>query len=132
MKRATGIQGTLFGLAAPSPAARHRRPPRQTTVAIGAEAVAAMTRGRIAGERIVVEAIRAARPDVRNIAVDLGTIRWTDPKTGRRVTFATPVTVRDMLLALAHGVAPEPLRFVLGRTARTARPISPAPCSTPD
>jgi hypothetical protein len=32
---------------------------------------------------------------VRGVAVDLGTIRWTDPKTGRRVTFATPIVVCD-------------------------------------
>ena len=54
-----------------------------------------MTHGQIPAERIIVEAVRAARPDVRNIALDLGTIRWTDPKTCRRVTFATPGVVRD-------------------------------------
>jgi hypothetical protein len=40
-----------------------------------------MTHGQIPAERIIVEAVRAARPDVRNIALDLGTIiRWTDRK----------------------------------------------------
>jgi hypothetical protein len=58
---------------------------------------------------------------VRNVAVDLGTIRWTDPKTGRRVTFATPIVLRDALLGLATGVAPEPFRFILGRAARVTR-----------
>ena len=46
--------------------------------------------GRMTGEAIIAEAVRAARPDVRNVAVDLGTIRWTDQKSGKRVTFRTP------------------------------------------
>ena len=69
---------------------------------------------------------------MRNIAVDLGTIRWTDPKSGRRVTFPTPVVVRDALLALAGGATPEPFRFILGRATRTARPVRPAVPSMPD
>jgi hypothetical protein len=117
MKRARGIQEALFGLA-PTRPARRGRPPRQTTVTIGTEAIAAATIGGIDGERAIAEAIRTARPDVRNVAVDLGTIRWTDPKTGRRVTFATPIVVRDALLGLAGGAAPEPFRFILGRAAR--------------
>ena len=122
MRRAKGFQGTLFDPAAPSPVPRFR-PPRQTVVSISAEAIAAMTHGQIPAERIIVEAVRAARPDVRNIALDLGTIRWTDPKTGRRATFATPAVVRDALLGLADGIRPEPFRFVLGRRARAARSI---------
>jgi hypothetical protein len=122
MRRAKGFQGTLFDPAVPSRVPRFR-PPRQTVVSISAEAIAAMTHGQIPAERIIVEAVRAARPDVRNIALDLGTIRWTDPKTGRRVTFATPTVVRDALLGLADGVRPEPFRFVLGRGARAARSV---------
>ena len=117
MKRVRGIQEALFGFA-PTQPARPRRPPRQTTVTIGTEAIAAATAGRLDGEHAIAEAIRATRPDVRNVAVDLGTIRWTDPKTGRRVTFATPVVVRAALLGLAGGAAPEPFRFILGRAAR--------------
>ena len=121
MNRATGDQGTLFGPARPSRPARRRLPPRQTAVIVSAEAIAAATAGRIDGERVIAEAVRAARPDVRNVAVDLGTIRWTDPKTGRRVTFATPIVLRDALLGLAGGVPPEPFRFILGRAARVTR-----------
>jgi hypothetical protein len=123
MKRVMGNQGTLFGPATPSRPAHRRQAAKQTTVTISAAAVAAMTVGRIAGERIVAEAVRAARPEARNIAVDLGTIRWTDPKTGRRLTFATPPTVRDMLLGFAGDAAPEPFRFILGRAARAARSV---------
>jgi hypothetical protein len=129
MKRAMSDQGTLFGPAMPSRRPRWRQPPKQTTVIISADAIVAMTRGRIAAERIIVEAVRAARPDVRNVAVDLGTIRWTDPKTGRRVTFATPAVLRAALLALAGGAAPEPFHFILERAARAARPATPPPGS---
>jgi hypothetical protein len=117
MRLAKGFQGTLFNPAPPS-RTRRRRPSGQFTVTITADAIAAMTHGQIPAERIIVEAVRAARPDVRNIALDLGTIRWTDPKTGRRATFATPAVVRDALLGLAEGIWPEPFRFVLGRGAR--------------
>ena len=117
MKRATRDHG-LFDLATPSRPARRRQPPRQTTVTISADAIAAATAGRMDGDRIVTEAVHAARPEVRNVAVDPGTIRWTDPKTGRRVTFATPAVVRDALLGLARGAAPEPFRFILRRATR--------------
>jgi hypothetical protein len=91
-------------------------------VSVSAEAISAVTAGAIDGARIIAAAIRAARPEVRNVAVDLGTIRWTDPETGRRQTFATPVVVRAALLTLDSGAAPTPFRFTLGRAARTVRP----------
>ena len=118
MRRAADDQGTLFGPATPS---RPRQPPRQTTVTISAAAIAAATVGRIDGDRIIAEAVRTARPDVRNVAVDLGTIRWTDPKSRRRITFGTQTVVRDALLSLARGDAPEPFRFILGRATRVTR-----------
>lgn len=121
MKRATGDQESLFGPAAPPRRARLRMPPRQTTVTVDLEAITAAAAGRIDGERMIANAVRAARPDVRNVAVDVGTIRWTDPKSGRRVTFQTPVTVRDALLCIARGAAPEPFQFILGRAARVLR-----------
>jgi len=90
-------------------------------VTISAEAIAAATVGRIDGERMIVQAVRAARPEVRNVAMDLGTIRWTDPKTSLRVSFGTPTVVREALLGLARGDAPEPFRFILERAARVGR-----------
>ena len=63
---------------------------------------------------------------MRNVAVDLGTIRWADPKTGHRVTFATPSVVRDALLGFAGGAVPVPFRFILGRATRAAGAIRPA------
>jgi hypothetical protein len=121
MVHVTSDQGSLFGPAAPSRPVRRRQPPKQTTITITADAISAMTAGRIPAERIIVEAVRAARPDVRNVAMDLGTVRWTDPKTSRRITFDTPAVLREALLGLTHGIAPEPFRFILGRAARVTR-----------
>jgi hypothetical protein len=132
MKRTPGVQGTLLGPASPARPARRRQPPKQTAVSVSAEAIAAITAGGIDGKRIIAAAVRAARPEVRNIAVDVGTIRWTDPKTNRRVTFTTPVVVRTALLALAGGTAPAPFRFILGRAISTVRPVRPAGPPTPD
>jgi hypothetical protein len=127
MKLPSDPQGLLFGPPAGARPARRRQP-----VSVSAEAIAAVTAGGIDGERIIAAAIRSARPEVRNIAVDLGTIRWTDPKTGRRVTFATPIVVRTALLALAGGAVPAPFRFILGRATRAARPVRPVVPSGPD
>ncbi len=117
LKVAAGDQRTLFGPVAPPRPARRRQPPKQTTVTIGADAIAAVMAGRTDGERVIAEAIRAARPEVRNVAIDVGTIRWTDPKTGRRVTFDTPVAVRNALLGFDRGATLEPFRFRLGGAA---------------
>ncbi len=116
------MTGDLFA-PAPSRPARRRRAPKQTTITITAEAIAAVRGGRIVGEGAIKEAIRAARPDVRNVAMDLGTIRWTDPKSGKRVTFRTPDSVRYALTAMTRGDRLEPFRFILGRAARTPREL---------
>jgi hypothetical protein len=113
-----GDQGTLFD---PTPTRRRRRPPKQITVIVSAEAIAAVTAGRFYGERVIAAAIRVARPETRNIVVDLGTIRWTNPKTSQRVTFDTPAVVRKALLGFASGAAPEPFRFILGRATQVKR-----------
>jgi hypothetical protein len=97
MRRWADDQGTLFGLPTPSQPAHPRKPPRQTTVTISAEAIAAATVGRIDGERMIVEAVRAARPEVRNVAMDLSTIRWTDPETSLRVSFVTGASLARLV-----------------------------------
>jgi hypothetical protein len=126
MKRPPTEQGHLFASSPANLPVRRHQPPRQTIVSISAEAIAAVTAGAIDGQRLLAAAIRGVRPDVRNVAVDLGTIRWTDPGTGRRVIFATPVVVRAALFALAGGATPAPFRFTLGRAVGAAPPVRPA------
>jgi hypothetical protein len=105
-------------LTAPSRPRRRRKPSKQTAVTVTAEAIAAVMAGRLTAEAIIAEAVRAARPEAVRVLVDLGSIRWTDPKTGKRVSFATPASVRDALLDLAKGCELRPFRFVIGRAAR--------------
>jgi hypothetical protein len=112
---ATGGQGVLWPTQQPRRAARPRQAPKLTTVTVSADAIAAVVAGRTTGERVIAEAIRAARPEVRNVAVDLGSIRWTDPNTRRRVALVTPAAVRAALLDLDRGTAPAPFKFAIGR-----------------
>jgi hypothetical protein len=90
-------------------------------VTVTADAIADVVAGRFSGEGMITKAIRAGRPDVRAIAVDLDRIRWTDPKTDLRVTFDTPAIVRGALLALSWDRSPQPFWFHLGPTARVSR-----------
>jgi hypothetical protein len=131
MKRISADQGTLFGPATSTRPVSRRSPSKQTVVSVSADAITAATIGRIDAARVIAEAIHAARPGARNVAVDLGTIRWTEPETGHRVAFATPAAVRDALLALARGDTPEPFRFILGRAARAARSVRVRPAVPP-
>jgi hypothetical protein len=116
---AAGAQGALWPAQQPR-RARPRQPPKQTTVPVSA-AIAAVLAGRTTGERVIAKTVRAARPEVRNVAVYLGSIRWTDPKNGRRLVFVTPASVRAALLALDRGTATEPFRFGIERAARVIR-----------
>jgi hypothetical protein len=102
-------QGKLFGSAVTR---SRRRLTADIVVSIGSEAIDAMRAGRMNGERLITEAIRAALPGVRNIVVDLGTVRWTDPTTNRRETFRTPNVVRSALLDL-RSAEPKPFQFRL-------------------
>jgi hypothetical protein len=111
MKRLT-YQGTLFDPGTPEGQAR-RRPSGQIAIAISAEMIAAAVSGRVRCERVIVEAIHGAVPDARKVSIDLGTVRWTDSCTGRRLSFATPPNVRDALLAFAAGEVPHPFAFTL-------------------
>ena len=91
-------------------------PPRETTVTISAEALAAAKAGRMTGEELIASAIHTALPDVQNVAVDRDWIRLSDPRADRRVTFRTPGSARYALVALVQGQPLELFRFTLGRT----------------
>ena len=96
-------------------------PPRETTVIINAEALAAAKAGRMTGEELIASAIQTALPDAQNVAVDRDSIRLSDPRTDRQVTFRTPGAVRYALVALVHGQPLKSFRFTLGRTESEER-----------
>ena len=69
---------------------------------------------------LVAEAIKAAQPELRNVSVDLATIRYTDPKRGKRLVFLTPLRAQAAIISFDAGVPAErwePFTFHLPRKA---------------
>jgi hypothetical protein len=62
---------------------------------------------------VVAEAIQLARPDYKQILVDLQTIRWTNPRTAKRYVALTPEVVGQALVSFDRGEAIEPFSFKL-------------------
>jgi len=60
---------------------------------------------------MIAEAILASRPDLRNVMVDLATIRWTNPKTGKRYIALTPEVAGAELVNFDQGRPIEPFEF---------------------
>ncbi len=80
-------------------------------------------------------AVKRCIPNVKNVAVDLATTRFTDKETGARYVFATPPPAQDLIgrVDKLHGPdtpAPEPVTFRL-RTLFQVRPKSLIPRKTP-
>ena len=70
---------------------------------------------------MIAESIKKSLPHVTYVAVDMMTIRWTDPTTGLRYTFLTPRKVAISLINFDQGVATHPYGFTLGRPAQIRR-----------
>lgn len=62
---------------------------------------------------MIAEAITAARPDFRNVQVDLATIRWTNPRTGKRYIALTPEKAAVALVEFDQGREVEPFDLSL-------------------
>lgn len=69
--------------------------------------------GRDSAHCIFAEAVKAAYPKAAKIAVDLQTIRFSDPKKGLRYTYLTPRRCQIALVKFDQGIKPEPLEFLL-------------------
>lgn len=100
---------------------------------------------RDSGHCMVADAVKATVPNARSVAVDLQTIRWSDPKLGRRFTYLTPRTAQVALINFDQGTRPEPFEFQLRNAqstplkstkikehARMVRPVDAAAHSVPD
>ena len=57
---------------------------------------------------VFAEAVKAARPGAQKVAVDLQTIRFTDPKLGLRFTYLTPRPCQIAIINFDQGIRPEP------------------------
>jgi hypothetical protein len=60
----------------------------------------------------IAAAIKEQVPDARHIAVDLQTIRWSNPKRGVRYVFLTPhVAQTDVIIPFDQGLECKPVSF---------------------
>jgi hypothetical protein len=62
---------------------------------------------------MIADAIAAKLPDVRNISVDMMTIRWSDPATGWRYIYLTPKPAQFALVDFDMGLEVQPFTFQL-------------------
>jgi hypothetical protein len=69
--------------------------------------------GRDSRHCMIAEAILAARPDFRNVMVDLATIRWSNPRTGKRYICLTPERAGAELVRFDAGEPIEPFELNL-------------------
>ena len=73
---------------------------------------------------MIAEAIKREVPHARNVAVDIQTIRLTDTKGKRRVSFLTPPKARFGLLDFDRGVPVKPFHFEMRSIQITAQKVT--------
>lgn len=64
---------------------------------------------------MIAEAIKTSYPRASHVAVDISTIRFTDPEKRQRYTFLTPRRAQVALLQFDQGIKPDPFQFQLKR-----------------
>jgi hypothetical protein len=69
---------------------------------------------------MIADAIKAAVPKAKAVSVDLASIRWTDPRAGKRYLYLTPPSVQAALIRFDNGQKPTPFRFTLRQPAQIA------------
>lgn len=67
---------------------------------------------------MIADAIKKAVPLAKAVSVDLASIRWTDPRAGKRYLYLTPPSVQAALIRFDNGQKPEPFRFTLRNPAQ--------------
>ncbi len=70
---------------------------------------------------MIADAIQAAVPQAKQIAVDLATIRFTDPDKNMRYIFLTPRSAQTALLLFDQGLPVDTFDFVLRTAAQVVR-----------
>lgn len=75
------------------------------------------------GHCMIADAIKHSIPNAKAPTVDVGTIRFTDGKTGDRLTYVTPYFAQQVLQDWDYGQKPKPFAFQL-RTLIHIRPKS--------
>lgn len=88
-------------------------------VAVTAEIINTAVRGH-SGHCMIADAIRAAVPNAKKVAVDISTCRWSDFDRGYRYVFLTPRVAQEALVDFDEGVPARPFKFRL-RGAHVSR-----------
>ncbi len=76
---------------------------------------------------MIAEAIKEQNPHFERILVDLQTIRWTNPRTGKRHICLTPEVAGAALVAFDQGSTIDPFAFRLRATQITPTRASGKP-----
>lgn len=70
---------------------------------------------RNSGHCVIADALALAVPEAAKISVDLQTIRYSLPSTGKRYVYLTPAPAQRALVDFDQGVRPEVQSIRLGR-----------------
>ena len=98
---------------------RYVQPSRRIELDLTEEIIARAT-ARNSGHCVIADAVRAAMPDATRISVDLQTIRFSHPLTGRRYVYLTPAAAQHVLIDFDQGIDPTPQEIKLGRPIHSA------------
>jgi hypothetical protein len=93
------------------------RGPSKVMVSVTAELIERAL-PRDSGHCMIADAIKATIPTAKAVTVDLASIRWTDPRAGKRYLYLTPPSVQEALLRFDNGIKPPPFRFGLRHPAQ--------------
>jgi len=88
------------------------QPIRRLVISVSAAQIEAAIPAN-SGHCMIADAVKAAVPEAKAVNVDLASIRWTNPREGRRYIYLTPPSVQHALLEFDNGIKPEPFRFAL-------------------
>jgi hypothetical protein len=91
--------------------ARMPRPPR-ATIQVTQQHIDTAT-PKNSGHCMIADALKAAFPDAQSVAVDVQTIRWTDPAKSQRYIYLTPRSAQVALVRWDQGIVIEPFSFKL-------------------
>jgi hypothetical protein len=81
---------------------------RKAVVAHVTQAIIDRAEAKNSNTCMIADAIRAARPDLKAISVDMATIRFTDPVKRQRYVYLTPQRAQLALIEFDQGVATGP------------------------
>lgn len=94
---------------------RYKKPPTpRVTIPVTREIIE-RSEQRDSSHCMIAEAIRRAVPGASAIAVDLQSIRWSDPVLRLRYVYMTPPHCQIALVAFDQGIHTDPFSFTLSR-----------------